>query len=358
MELNRIVSGTVSSKEEDAEATNQKNSDSLTPIDPAAVTAATKNLNDTTKDKVVEVAAQTGVGDDPFLFTREDMEMYATYDDMVQAKHDNGEITDAAFEDYLRKSNQLLLEQQVELGKGTVGDENSTMPLFGYGGTTDEMLGDDASSGEDQMSDTVHAEALAAIETDNAEKKIERDAAITKSDKAKADDILSEGLKAAEKMGKMQKESAIVSQMMKTAKAMAKANEVGFPASIPAMAKVAADGAKKLGIIKGQFHGGIDEVPESGTYLLEKGERVVSRNRNDMVKMSLIKMARASELPQQQPLPPKLYAPKFNVTLKGRHYMNESQLDDYKDRITDRLTGIADYLGHYYDLHDPAELDE
>ena len=38
--------------------------------------------------------------------------------------------------------------------------------------------------------------------------------------------------------------------------------------------------------------------------------------------------------------------------------MNESQLGDYKDRITEVLTGITDYLGHYYVLHDPAELEE
>jgi hypothetical protein len=39
--------------------------------------------------------------------------------------------------------------------------------------------------------------------------------------------------------------------------------------------------------VKGQFHDGIDNVPSTGTYLLEKGERVVDKRLNADLKQSL-----------------------------------------------------------------------
>lgn len=54
----------------------------------------------------------------------------------------------------------------------------------------------------------------------------------------------------------------------------------GWPAKIAAAAQVAAVGATNLATINGQFHDGIDSVPSTGTYLLEKGERVVDARLN------------------------------------------------------------------------------
>jgi len=44
--------------------------------------------------------------------------------------------------------------------------------------------------------------------------------------------------------------------------------------------KTAAAGAIQLNKVKGQFHDGIDNVPNTGTYLLEQGERVVDKRLN------------------------------------------------------------------------------
>lgn len=53
-----------------------------------------------------------------------------------------------------------------------------------------------------------------------------------------------------------------------------------FPLNVPAIAFATAQGASSIATIKGQFHSGIDSVPENGTYLLEQGERVVDKRLN------------------------------------------------------------------------------
>ena len=39
--------------------------------------------------------------------------------------------------------------------------------------------------------------------------------------------------------------------------------------------------------VQGQFHDGIDNVPNTGTYLLEKGERVVDKRLNEDLSQAL-----------------------------------------------------------------------
>lgn len=66
---------------------------------------------------------------------------------------------------------------------------------------------------------------------------------------------------------------------------IAKAWELGWPLGIPAAAAVVSSTADVLSTIKGtslkgMAHDGIDSIPEEGTWLLDKGERVLSRKQN------------------------------------------------------------------------------
>ena len=53
-----------------------------------------------------------------------------------------------------------------------------------------------------------------------------------------------------------------------------------FPANIPAVLKAGIATAIQVQNVQGQFHDGIDDVPNTGTYLLEQGERVVDNRLN------------------------------------------------------------------------------
>ena len=58
-------------------------------------------------------------------------------------------------------------------------------------------------------------------------------------------------------------------------------NSAPFPANLPAVALTAAQtGLLLRDIMKGQAHDGMDFLPSTGTYMLEKGERVVSSRAN------------------------------------------------------------------------------
>tara|TARA_B110000093_G_scaffold110278_1_gene118373 strand:+ start:7033 stop:9441 length:2409 start_codon:yes stop_codon:yes gene_type:complete len=94
------------------------------------------------------------------------------------------------------------------------------------------------------------------------------------------EDLIDAGAKGSKKLQMIQKASAIKQIIMSTATGISKALELPFPASIFAGAKAAAAGAVQLQKVKGQFHDGIDNVPNTGTYLLEQGERVVDKRLN------------------------------------------------------------------------------
>ena len=62
--------------------------------------------------------------------------------------------------------------------------------------------------------------------------------------------------------------------------------EMGPVAGPPMAAAIQANGMASVAIaaaqgISGMFHDGIDNVPNTGTFLLEKGERVVDRRLNE-----------------------------------------------------------------------------
>lgn len=73
---------------------------------------------------------------------------------------------------------------------------------------------------------------------------------------------------------------------------IAKAMSLGFPQNIPVIAQAVMQGAQIVSSIQsialsGMAHDGIDEVPEDGTWLLKKGERVIDDRTNKDLKESL-----------------------------------------------------------------------
>ncbi|EPB3479049.1 hypothetical protein ACRFZU_000521 [Escherichia coli] len=78
---------------------------------------------------------------------------------------------------------------------------------------------------------------------------------------------------------------AIAQSIINIQQGISEAMKLGWPAGIPAGLKVAAEGANIISTIKGtkiqgQAHDGWDSLPSTGTYNLEKGERVVGKSLN------------------------------------------------------------------------------
>ncbi len=83
------------------------------------------------------------------------------------------------------------------------------------------------------------------------------------------------------KMAKVRKAFAVGEVIRDTAVAIMKAAaSKPFPANLIPIAKATATGAASLATVKGQAHDGLDRIPSTGTYLLEKGERVVGSSLN------------------------------------------------------------------------------
>lgn len=79
---------------------------------------------------------------------------------------------------------------------------------------------------------------------------------------------------------------AIADSIIKIQQGLANAASMPWPANLAAMASVAASTAGILGTIRstqveGVYHGGKDYVPKEATYLLDKGERVLSPRQNE-----------------------------------------------------------------------------
>lgn len=92
--------------------------------------------------------------------------------------------------------------------------------------------------------------------------------------------LIDEGSKGSKKLLAMKRAFAMKNIIIAGAEALAEAAKLPFPANIAAGVKAAAGTAVQLQTVKGQFHDGIDDVPNTGTYLLEKGERVVDNRLN------------------------------------------------------------------------------
>ncbi len=95
--------------------------------------------------------------------------------------------------------------------------------------------------------------------------------------------IMGENSKAYKIMFAAEKAFAIARSVMAIQTGIAEAAANPFPYNLVAMASVAAETASIVGNIQsvaGIFHGGKDYVPKEATYLLDKGERVVSPRQN------------------------------------------------------------------------------
>ena len=96
------------------------------------------------------------------------------------------------------------------------------------------------------------------------------------------------------------KAAAIAQTMVSTEVAAAKALELGPIAGIPAASLVRGLGYASVGMIaattvSGMAHDGIDSVPETGTWLLEKGERVTTAETSAKLDATLARLERDTE---------------------------------------------------------------
>jgi hypothetical protein len=101
--------------------------------------------------------------------------------------------------------------------------------------------------------------------------------------------------------GKKSKKVAIIQGKAAIMKAW---NSAPFPANMGQVAITTARTAAVIGDIKaqmGQFHDGIDNVPDTGTYLLEKGERVVDSRLNGDLK-NFLQGSEASQANSSAPI--------------------------------------------------------
>ena len=96
------------------------------------------------------------------------------------------------------------------------------------------------------------------------------------------DGVLQAGAKSSRKIAALQKGLMLKEALMTQKLAIMKAwNSAPFPANLPAVALTAAQtGLLLRDIIKGQAHDGMDSLPSTGTYMLQRGERVVSSRTN------------------------------------------------------------------------------
>lgn len=93
------------------------------------------------------------------------------------------------------------------------------------------------------------------------------------------------------KMGKAGKAFAIAQTVYTTGQAvMAAMSDKSVPSFFMRLANAGVAtmmGAQQISSIKGQAHDGMDNIPSTGTYMLEKGERVVGKRLNGDLKESL-----------------------------------------------------------------------
>lgn len=119
------------------------------------------------------------------------------------------------------------------------------------------------------------------------------------------------------KLQKVHRAMSIATTVMDTAKGISAAlsgppNGPPWPLNIAQAALVAAQGAKSLSSIKGVAHEGLSDVPTTGTYLLERGERVVDSRLNADLKTYL-----TERTDRGAGLSSVTNAPSVNLTING-----------------------------------------
>ncbi|MCX9990989.1 phage tail tape measure protein [Klebsiella pneumoniae] len=110
----------------------------------------------------------------------------------------------------------------------------------------------------------------------------------------------------------VQKAAAIAQSVVAIQQGIAMASANPFPYNIAAMASVAAATAGIVSNISavGMAHDGIDSVPETGTWLLQKGERVVTSNTSAKLDETLNRVSQQSTAGNQ-------IAQEFNFNVNG-----------------------------------------
>ncbi|WP_417462859.1 hypothetical protein [Kordiimonas sp.] len=188
----------------------------------------------------------------------------------------------------------------VKAGYSGPGDLKATSDIGGFlqalvgdiGGEVGGLLGKvfpgsggEKQAGEEGGSLTAGTEADTS-KIDEAQGKTTDDAIKGEEDREKANakawaGIVGNAVKSSKVLSKIRKAFAIGEVVKDTAMAISKAvASAPFPLNVPAIAFAAATGAAQLAAVKGQAHDGLDKVPSTGTYLLEKGERVVDKRLN------------------------------------------------------------------------------
>jgi len=177
---------------------------------------------------------------------------------------------------------EALNEQFSGIITKTFGGGEGGEGLFG---TIGSLFGGKQGDGEDPAPEVMGAEE-GAEKVKGADDGIAKDKAKSDAERVKSDGdtwktIVANAISGSKKLRKIQKAAAIGSVVISTATGIAKAfADNGFPGGIIPAAKVALNGATQLKAIKGQAHDGIDNIPSTGTYLLERGERVVDSRLN------------------------------------------------------------------------------
>lgn len=116
-----------------------------------------------------------------------------------------------------------------------------------------------------------------------------------------------------------EKSFSIASAIMSIKTGIANAFALPFPENLAAAATVAAETASIVSTIQsvslaGQAHDGIDSVPRQGTWLLDRGERVVDRRTNADLKEHLSRMNATQGGAQGRPV----FAPTVHVAVKAQ----------------------------------------
>lgn len=96
------------------------------------------------------------------------------------------------------------------------------------------------------------------------------------------DDVLAAGAQKSKKLAALRRALLLKEAIMNGKAAILKAwNSAPFPANLPGVLLTTAQtGLIVRDIMKGQAHDGMDSLPSTGTYMLEKGERVLSTRAN------------------------------------------------------------------------------
>lgn len=146
------------------------------------------------------------------------------------------------------------------------------------GAKKDKMPEASAESEDDGSGD---AEKIKDLSGDTAKAQTKADEEQAQSDKKLWASKLANAIAGSKKLAKVRKAYAIGAAVVNAAVGITQTFKThGFPKAIPFAAALAAQAATQIATIKGQAHDGLDKVPSSGTYLLEKGERVVGKRLN------------------------------------------------------------------------------